>query len=166
MESPLRFEVLVIETLEEHEGNEEGKDEVEDGCGLMLETVIERPISDESMEQIVFDIPASMADTPEQKRGHLRGGKRCYPPPVMELGLFDPLVVLTMPFGQRFLRMENPQGNLNPFSHCKALRIPGPDVASTLFPNLRFHEREDTLGILKQDPLLSLEHSDHVFVML
>jgi len=35
--SPLRLEISVIETLGEHESNEEGKDEVEDGGGLMLE---------------------------------------------------------------------------------------------------------------------------------
>jgi len=32
MDSPLRPQVPVIETLEEHESNEEGEDEVEDGC--------------------------------------------------------------------------------------------------------------------------------------
>ena len=65
METPLRFEVRVIETLEEHEGNEEGEDKVEDGCGLMLEAVIEGPMRDEGVEQIIFDIPSSMSDTPD-----------------------------------------------------------------------------------------------------
>ena len=45
MDSPLRLQVPVIETLEEHESNEEGEDEVEDGCRLTLEAVIEGPIS-------------------------------------------------------------------------------------------------------------------------
>lgn len=83
----------------------------------------------------------------------------------MNLGFFDPLVVLTVPFRYHFLRMKNPQGNLNAFSRCKVLRIPGPNPASTFFPNLRFHQREDALGILKEHPLLSLEHGDDVFVM-
>ncbi len=134
MGSPLRLQVPIIETLKEHESNEESEDEVEDGCGLMLEAVIERPISDESMEQIVFDFPPSMSNVPEQKRRDLRTGERRYPPPVMDLGLFDPLVVLAMSFGHRFLRMENPQGNLNAFSCCKTFRIPGSDLASTFCP--------------------------------
>jgi len=166
MDSPLRLEVAVIETLQEHESNEEGQNEVEDGRGLMLEAVIEGPISDESVEQIVFDFPPSMGDVPEQTSRDLRHGDRRHPPPVMNLDLFDPLMVLTVSFGHRFLRMENPQRNLNAFCCCKTIRIPGSDLASTFFPNAWFHQREDALGILKQHPLLSLEHGDHVFVML
>jgi len=165
MQTPLGLEVPVIETLEEHESNEEGEDEVENGCRLMLEAVIERPISDQSVEQIVFDLPPSMSNVPEQTCGQSRHRECCHPPPVVDLGFFDPLVVLTMPFRHRFLRMENPQGNLNAFSRCKPFRIPGPDLESIFFPNLWFHQREDALGILKQHPLLSLEHGDHVFVM-
>lgn len=133
---------------------------------MMVEAVIEGPISDESMEQIVFDFPPSMSNVPEQTRRDLRNGERRHPPPVMDLGLFDPLVVLAMSFGHRFFRMENPQGNLNAFCCCKTFRIPGSDPASTFFPNFWLHQREDALGILKQHPLLSLEHGDHVFVML
>ena len=161
----MRLQVAVIETLEERESNEEGEDEVEDGCGLMLEAVIERPISDESVEQIVFDFPPSMGDVPEQTCGESRHRERRYPPPVMNLGLFDPLVILAVSFGHRFLRMENPQGNLHAFCCCKTFRIPGPDLASAFFPNFWLHQREDALGILKQHPLLSLEHGDDVFVM-
>jgi hypothetical protein len=108
MEMPLRLEVPIIETLKENESNEEGEDKVEDGCGLMLEAVIEGPMSDQGVEQIIFDIPASMSDTPEQTRGHLRHGKRRYPPPVMDLRVFDPLVVLTVPYGHRLFCVENP----------------------------------------------------------
>jgi len=85
MDSPLRPQVPVIETLEEHESNEEGEDEVEDGCGLMLEAVIEGPISDESVKQIVFDLPPSMGDVPEQTRRDLRNWERRHPPPVVNL---------------------------------------------------------------------------------
>lgn len=165
MDSPLKLQIPVIETLEEHESNEEGENEIKNGRGLVLKAVIKGPISDQSMEQIVFDLPPSMSDVPEQTRGDLRNGERRYPPPVMDLGPFDPLVILAVSFGHRFLRMENPQGNLNAFCRCKAFRIPGPDVAAPFFPNLRFHQREDTLGILKQHPLFSLEHGDYVFVM-
>src|SRR4030067_734286 len=105
MNAPLRLEVPVVETLQEHKGNEEGKDEIKDRRGVMLETVIERPISHPGVEQIVFDLPASMSDVPEHSRGHLGHGKRRYPPPVMDLSLFDPLVVLAVPLGHRFLRM-------------------------------------------------------------
>jgi len=41
MQSPLGLEVPVIETLKEHESNEESEDEVEDSCGLMFEAVIQ-----------------------------------------------------------------------------------------------------------------------------
>lgn len=40
METPLRLEVPVIETLDEHESDEEGEDKVKDGRWLMLETMI------------------------------------------------------------------------------------------------------------------------------
>lgn len=69
MDSSLRFEVPVIEALQEHESDEEGKNEVEDGCGLVFEAVIEGPISDQSVEQIVFDLPPSMSDVAEQACG-------------------------------------------------------------------------------------------------
>ena len=104
MQTSLGLEVPIIETLEEHESNEKGQNEVEDGCGLMFEAVIERPISDESVEQIIFDLPPSMSNVPEQTRGQSRHRERCYPPPVVDLGLLDPSVVLTMSFGHRFLR--------------------------------------------------------------
>jgi hypothetical protein len=54
MQTPLGLEVPVTETLEEHESKEEGENEVKDRCRLMFEAVIERPVSDETMEQMVF----------------------------------------------------------------------------------------------------------------
>lgn len=65
MDSPLRLEVPVIEALQEHESDEEGKNEVEDCCGLVLEAVIEGPMRGQSVEQIVFDLPPSVSDVPE-----------------------------------------------------------------------------------------------------
>ena len=165
MDTPLRFEIPIVEALQEHESNEEGEDEIKDGHRVMLETVIERPISHQGVEQIIFDFPASMSDVPEHSRGHLGHGERRHPPPVVDLRLFDPLVVFVVPFGHRFLRMENSQRNLNAFRRGKALRIPGPNLRSPFFPNFGFHQREDALGILKERPALSLEHADHVFVM-
>ena len=84
----------------------------------------------------------------------------------MNLGFFDPLVVLTVPYGHCFLSTENPQRNLNSFSRPQTFCIPGSDLASAFFPKLRFHQREDALAILKQHPLFSLKHGDNVFMML
>jgi len=165
MDAPLRFEIPVVETLQEHESNEEGEDEIKDRRGMMLETVIERPISHQGMEQIVFDLPASMSDVPKHPRGHLGHGERRDPPPVMDLRRFDPVVVLAVPFGHRFLRMENSERNLNAFRRGKTFLIPSPDLRSLFFPKFRFHERKDALGILKEQPMFPLEHADHVFVM-
>ena len=50
MDAPLRFEIPVVETLQEHESDEEGENEIEDGRRVMLETVIERPISHQGVE--------------------------------------------------------------------------------------------------------------------
>src|SRR4030067_1444407 len=138
MDAPLRFEIPVVETLHKHKSNEEGKDEIKDRRRVMLEAVIERPISHQGVEQIVFDLPASMSDVPEHSRGDLGHRERRDPPPVMDLRLFDPLVVLAMPFGHCFLRMENSKRNLNPFRRGKAFRIPGLDLRWPFFPNLRF----------------------------
>ena len=44
MDTPLGFEIPVIETLHEHESNEESEDEVQDRRRVMFETMIERPI--------------------------------------------------------------------------------------------------------------------------
>lgn len=139
MDAPLRFEIPVVETLQEHESNEEGEDEIKDRRGVMLEAMIERPVSHQGVEQIVFDLPASMSDVPEQPRGHLGHREGRNPPPVVDLRLFDPLVVLAVPFRHRFLRMENSQGNLNPFRRGKTFRIPSPDLRSLFFPKFRFH---------------------------
>ncbi len=38
MYAPLRLEVPVVESLQEHESNEEGQDEIKNGHGTMLET--------------------------------------------------------------------------------------------------------------------------------
>ena len=50
MDAPLRFEIPVVETLQEREGNEEGKDEIKDRRGVVLETVIERPVGHQGVE--------------------------------------------------------------------------------------------------------------------
>src|SRR4030042_1333157 len=136
MQTPLPLEVPVVETLQEHERNEKRENEVEHGRWLMLKTVIERPISYQRMEQVVFDLPPLMSDIPEQTCAELRLGQRCYPPPVVELCLLDPLMLLTLPFGHRFLRMENPQGDLNAFGCAKAFCIPGSDLGVPFLPNL------------------------------
>lgn len=84
----------------------------------------------------------------ELSRGHLGHGERRHPPPMVDLSLFDPLVVFAVSFGHCFLRMENSQSNLNAFRRGKAFRIPSPDLAVIFFPELRFHQREDALGRL------------------
>ena len=165
MDTPLRFEIPVIETLQEHESNEEGKDEIKDGHRVMLETMIERPVSHQGVEYIVFDFPASVSNVPEHSGGHLGLGKRGGPPPVVDLRLFNPLMVFAVSLGHRFLCMEDSQRNLNAFRRGKPFCIPGPDLRSPFFPNLRLHQGEDTLSILKERPLLSLKHADHVFAM-
>jgi len=165
MQASLPLEVPVIETLQERERNKERKDEIEDGRRLMLKTVIERPISDQGVKQIVFDLPASVSDVPEQTCAELGLGQRCHPPPVVDFSLFDPLVFLTLPFGHRFLRAENPQGDLNPFGRGKTFRIPGSDLGGTVFPNLGLHHGKDALGILKEHPLFPFEDGNQVLVM-
>lgn len=50
MDAQLRFEIPVIETLQQHENDEEGKDKIKDGHRMMLETVIERPVSHQGVE--------------------------------------------------------------------------------------------------------------------
>ncbi len=107
MNAPLRFEISVVETLYEHKSNEEGQDEIKDGRGVMLETVIERPVGHQGVEEIVFNLPATMSHVPEHPRGELGLGERRHPPPVVDLCLFNPAVVLAVPLGHRFLRMEN-----------------------------------------------------------
>lgn len=62
--------------------------------------------------------------------------------------------------------MENSQRDLNAFRGGKAFGIPSSDLRSSFFPNLRLNHGEDALGILKEHPLVSLEHADHVFAML
>ncbi len=107
-----------------------------------------------------------MTDVPEQAGGELREGKGRHPPPMMNLRLFVPLVVLAMPFGHCLFGMENSQGNLDAFSRCKPFRIPGPNLASPFFPTLGFHQRENALGILKEHPVLSPQDSNDIFPML
>lgn len=88
---------------------------------------------------------------------------------MVEFCLFNPLVVFAVPFGDRFLSIEDSQGNLNSFRRGKTFSVPRPDLSSDLrvlfFPNLRFHQREDALGILKKQSLFPLEDTDDVFVM-
>ncbi len=50
MIAPLRFEISIVEALQEHERNEEGKDKIKDGRGVVFETVIERPVSHQGVE--------------------------------------------------------------------------------------------------------------------
>jgi len=166
MDAPLRFKIPVVETLEEHKSDKKGEDEIKDGRGLMLEAVIESEVSYQGVEQIVFDLPASMSDVPEQAGGDLGGGDGRRPTPVVELCLFKPLVVFTVPFGDRFLGPQNSQRNLNSFRCGKTFCIPGPDLRTLFFPNLWFYQREDPLGILKKESLFTFEDTDHMFVMV
>ena len=50
MDAPLRFKISVVETLEEHESDKKGEDEIKDGSGVMLETVIEGKVSHQGVK--------------------------------------------------------------------------------------------------------------------
>ena len=61
----LRLQVAVVEALKQHEGDEEGQHEIEDGRGIVLEAVIQGPMGDEGVEEIVLDVPAAVTGPPE-----------------------------------------------------------------------------------------------------
>ena len=103
-----RLQVPIVETLEEYKRDEEGKDEVENGRRLMLETVIEGPVGHEGIEEIVFDVPPAVCHTPEHPCRQPGCRKRRHPPPVVQFRLLDPSVAMALSDRDLLLGVENP----------------------------------------------------------
>ena len=70
----LWFEVSMVEALEKHEGDEQGKHEVDDGGGMVFEAVVKSVVGDQLVEQVVLDVPSAMSGEPERARGQHREG--------------------------------------------------------------------------------------------
>ena len=104
----VRFQVAKVKALEENKGNKQGKDEVGNGGRVMFETVIERIIGNQRMEQVVFNFLAAVTDFPEEAGGHLGGGQGRRPPPGVGFGHFYPSGALPLPLGNGFFRVEHP----------------------------------------------------------
>jgi len=71
----------MIKAPDQDKSNEHGQHEVENRCGIVLETMIQRPVIDQSVKVFIFDIPSFMPSLPELTGGQNLAGDICRPPP-------------------------------------------------------------------------------------
>jgi hypothetical protein len=78
----------------------------------------------------------------------------------------DPFFADTLSFGDGFISMEYAQRDLNAFSRAKSFHISKFSQSSRLIPKTGVDLSKDTLRILKQSSLVSLNDSDHMLPMI
>ena len=57
------FHVELVKARDEGVGDEEDEYEIEDGCGFVMEAVVQAPVLDEDVEDVVFDSPAPVGQS-------------------------------------------------------------------------------------------------------
>ena len=164
--SALGFEVAQEKALDEHEGDEEDEQEVDDGVGMVLEAMVEGPVGGQLVEGAVFDIPASVAGGPESARRQtvLWDGGR--PPPGVMLGFFFPSSPDSFPLDRRFFRVEHADGLLHSFHCVEAFLVPGVDGRVSLPPREGREACKQSARILEKRSGFVLDHRDDVFAVL
>jgi hypothetical protein len=164
--SALRFEVAQVKALDEHEGDEEYEEEVDDGVRMVLEAMVEGPVGGQLVEGAVFDIPASVAGGPESARRQtvLWDGGR--PPPGVMLGFFFPSALDSFPLDRRFFRVEHADGLLHSFHCVEAFLVPCLHGRLLVPPHRGRHIRKQPLRILEKHSGFVLDHRDDVFAPL
>ena len=65
----------------------------------------------------------------------------------------------------RFLGMQHAEGRLHAFAGREAFFIPGANRAASRSPLIRCPLAEQLLGVLQQQPVVSLDDHDHVLVV-
>ena len=86
MDPALRVEVSQIEALWQDKGDKE----IDDSDGVMFKAMIQSPMGGEGVEEVIFNIPSTMACFPKLTAGELRKKEGGLPPPVMFFNVSEP----------------------------------------------------------------------------
>jgi len=123
----------------------------------MFKAMIQSPMSGERVEEVIFNIPSTMACLPEVTARKLRKRESGCPPPVMFFNVFEPLFGNASSPRDSLMGMEHTEGCLDPFGIAKPFRVPELSQPPGLIPKTGFHLRKQALRILKQNPLIPLD---------
>lgn len=147
MDPGLRFEISQVEALQQDKNDKEGQNKIYDGSGIMLKTMIQSPMGGERVEQVIFNIPSTMAYFPKLTAWELRERKGGGPPPMMIFDGFDPLLTDTLSLSDGLIGMKHPKRFLDSFGRAKPFDIPELGQPPRLVPKARFHVCKETLRL-------------------
>jgi len=160
------FEIFQVEALEQDKGDKESQDKIDDSGGVMFKAVIQSPVGGEGVEEVIFDIPSTMACLPKLITWKLRKREGGGPPPMMIIDGFDPLFADTLSPGDGLIGMKYPERDLDSFGRVKPFRVPELSQSSRLVPKTGSHLGKQALCILKQGSLIPLDDSDDMLSMV
>jgi hypothetical protein len=132
----------------------------------MFKAMIQSPMGGERVEEVIFNIPSTMACFPKLTAGELRKREGGCPPPMMIFDGFDPLLADTLSLGDGLIGMEHPERYLDSFGRGEPFHIPELNQPPGLVPKTGFHLSKQALRILKQDPLIPLNNGYDMLPMV
>ena len=160
--SHLRFEISVVEALYQHEGDQEGQDEVDDGGGIVFEAVVHGPVAAEGIEVAVFDIPSVMACFREDRRGAAFCGERGRPIPGRRFGVADPRSGDPFALRSGFLGVQHAEGYGDVLGRREAVGVPVADRAFVFVFDVTVKLIEDGPGVFQQKGVVAFQHRHDV----
>jgi hypothetical protein len=115
----------------------------------MFKARIQSPMSGERVEEVIFNVPSTMACFPKLTTGELRKREGGCSPSMMIFDGFDPFLADPFSFGDGLIGMEHTQQYFHASGRAKAFYIPELCQPSGLVPQIGLHLRKQTLRVLK-----------------
>ena len=159
----LRLEVSQVETLEYDECDKQGEDEVDYCCGVVFETVVERIVGGQDVEEVVLDVPPAVAGLPEFSSRENVFRYVCDPHPDYCLDFGYPFAANLFSFSRGLFDVEYPHGNVD-ICALEAFDVPCPDlgpcVFNVLFPAYVVSDSSEPLYILEKGFVVLFQYGD------
>ena len=89
MEAGGGFQIPTPEALQQHVGEEQRQDEVDDRRRIVLEAVVQGPVGAEGVEAVILDIPAIVSRLPRGGDWGVGFSRECTPQSHSELTSFS-----------------------------------------------------------------------------
>ena len=154
-----------MEALEQDVGDEQGEHEVDDRRGVMLETVVERPVFAEGIEEIVLDIPPSVSEAPQFAGWQDGCGYRCASRPVALESLLDPPGAAPSAFRDGLFGIEDAYREGACFAVEHSLDIPASNRFVPLAPDLRLRHRDKPFDVIEERLVVLLKGCNDVLAL-
>jgi hypothetical protein len=132
----------------------------------MFKAMIQSPMGGERVEEVIFNVPSTMAYFPKLTAGELRKREGGRPPPMMLFDGFDPFLADTLSLGDGLIGVEHTERYFDSFGRGKTFHVPELSQPPGFVPKTGFHLCKETLRILKQGSLIPLDNGHDMLPMV